>query len=328
MSVAWAVAAGATVSTPFYECLVHMNAPEERSLILIIDDNIDSIRLLAGMLKGQARILFATSGEAGLQIARQRRPQLILLDVEMPGMDGYETCRRLKTDSETASCTVIFITAHANMESEVRGLEAGALDFIAKPLNPPVVAARVRTHLKLRHDAELLAQLAQHDGLTGLFNRRYFDDQVAKEFARHRRQQQAMALAFVDIDHFKRYNDLYGHQEGDICLQAVARAIDESTRRPGEIAARYGGEEFVVILPHTTPEEAQKYGEHLCERIIQLNLPHTDSSATDKVSISVGVASLVPGESDTPHKLIAQADQALYEAKTAGRNCARTAGAA
>ncbi len=301
-----------------------MNPQAERGLILIIDDNVEVIRFLYGILKDQAQVLFATSGEAGIHIARKRRPQLILLDVDMPGMDGYETCRRLSAEVDTASSAVIFITAHASMESEIKGLEAGALDFIAKPLNPPVVSARVRTHLKLRRDSEALAQLANRDGLTGLYNRRYFDEQLDKEFSRHRRQQQSLGLAFIDIDHFKNYNDHYGHQEGDACLRTVAQAIDAGTRRPGEIVARYGGEEFVAALPHCSVEEVQKYGESLCERVRDLQLAHAFSSAADIVTISVGVAAFVPGDANSPKKLIEIADLAMYMAKSAGRNCAKS----
>ena len=151
---------------------------EQRSLILIIDDSVDTIRLLSGMLKDQGQILFATSGAEGIQLAHQRQPQLVLLDVGMPEMDGYEVCRQLKGDLDTQDSAILFVTAQSDMASEIEALDAGAVDFITKPLNPPVVRARVRTHLKLQRTSAELMQLANKDGLTGLFNRRYFDEQL------------------------------------------------------------------------------------------------------------------------------------------------------
>ncbi|MCO6060298.1 diguanylate cyclase [Pseudomonas sp. MOB-449] len=292
----------------------------EPNLILIIDDSADTIRLLSGMLKTQGQILFATSGEKGIGLARSQRPTLILLDVELGGMNGYEVCAALKADPATRDCAVIIVTAHTGMDSEIRALEAGAVDFITKPFNPPVVQARVQTHLRLQQHTAMMRQLANRDGLTGLCNRRCFDEALMQEFERHRRHRLPLALALIDIDHFKAYNDHYGHPEGDICLQRVAKAIDAVARRPGELVARYGGEEFVVILPHSDAHSARRYGDRLCEVVRSLELAHQASETADKVTISVGVASLVPTVQSTSQQLIALADQALYQAKTAGRN--------
>lgn len=296
------------------------NVPEEQSRILIIDDSVTSIRLLSAILKDLGRIWFATSGEAGIALAREHQPQVILLDVEMPFMDGYEVCKLLKENSDTRDASIIFITAQSGMESEIQALEAGAVDFITKPLNQPVVRARVRTQLNMQRQAEALARLARRDGMTGLFNRRYFNEMIELEFSRHQRQGHFLGLALIDIDHFKAFNDGYGHLEGDTCLSMVAQTIAQTTKRPGEIVARYGGEEFVVILPHTTLEDASKYGALLCEQIYDLKLPHQFSSCASVVTISVGVAALVPSENSTTRQLINAADQALYRAKAAGRN--------
>ncbi|HAT30020.1 MAG TPA: diguanylate cyclase response regulator [Janthinobacterium sp.] len=300
-------------------------APEQDSVILIIDDSVDAIRLLSGMLKDQGSMLFATSGAAGIELARQRRPQLILLDVEMQVMDGYEVCRRLKADSELQDCAIIFVTAHSTMESEIAALDAGAVDFITKPLNAPVVRARVRTQLKLQRATAALTRLANKDGLTGLFNRRYFDEQLEREFLRHKRQALPLSLAFIDIDCFKAYNDHYGHQRGDACLRIVAEAIAAATQRPAEIVARYGGEEFVVVLPYTTAQEAAKYGAHLCLHIAALALPHGHSPVAPHITISVGIASDVPADGHSAHTLLADADRALYLAKAGGRDRAVSA---
>ncbi|MFC5697998.1 diguanylate cyclase domain-containing protein [Pseudomonas sp. GCM10022186] len=292
----------------------------EANLILIIDDSADTIRLLSGMLKDQGQILFATSGEMGIELAQSRQPALILLDVEMTGMNGYEVCAALKADPATRDCAIIIVTAHTGMGSEIRALEAGAVDFITKPFNPPVVRARVQTHLRLQQQTSMMRQLANRDGLTGLYNRRCFDEVLTQEFERHRRQHLPLALALIDIDHFKAYNDHYGHPQGDVCLQRVATAIDTVARRPGELVARYGGEEFVIILPHSDAHGARKYGEQLCEVVRNLQLAHQASETAAMVTISVGVASLVPTVESTTLQLIALADQALYQAKVAGRN--------
>lgn len=293
---------------------------EEQSRILIIDDSVTSIRLLSAIVKDLGRIWFATSGEAGIALAREHQPQLIFLDVEMPVMNGYEVCKLLKENADTRDASIIFITGQSSIESEIQALEAGAVDFITKPLNQPVVRARACTQLKVQRQAAALLSLANRDGLTGLFNRRYFNEMIELEFLRHKRQGLSLGLAFIDIDHFKAFNDGYGHLEGDTCLSMVAQTIELGTKRPGEIVARYGGEEFVAILPHTTLEDARKYGAWLCEKIYALKLPHQFSSCGNVVTISVGVAALVPSEKCTIRQLIDAADQALYRAKAAGRN--------
>ncbi len=290
------------------------------STILIIDDNADTIRLLSAMVRGQGRVLFATSGAAGIDIARVQRPQLILLDVEMAGMDGFAVCDVIQRDPDLRSSAVIFVTAQSTAEAEIACLDAGAVDFIPKPLNAAVVQARVRTHLRLQAALAKLDGLAHQDGLTGLFNRRYFDSQLATEFARHRRHRMSLGLALIDVDHFKLYNDRYGHQQGDACLSEVAGVIRDGARRPGELAARYGGEEFVVLLPNTDHAALQTYGDWLCRRIAALNLAHPTAPTAPYVTASVGLCAQVPGESDTAEALLHTADMALYEAKRSGRN--------
>jgi diguanylate cyclase (GGDEF)-like protein len=291
-----------------------------KSLILIIDDNVPNIRLLATVLADKATILFATNGARGLQIAREKRPQLILLDLQMPDMNGYEVCRALKSDPVTQECVVIFVTGNTNSEAEVAGLEAGAVDYLTKPLNPPIVRARVQTQLTLKQHAEMLQQLASRDGLTGLYNRRYFDHQLNLEWRRHQRQELPLSLALIDVDHFKAYNDGYGHLEGDACLRQVAQVLAQCTRRPGEMVSRYGGEEFAVILPATAIEDGGRYGGWLCAQMRARQLPHAHSATAAHVTISVGVATVVPTPGVDANVLLSQADSALYKAKQLGRN--------
>jgi diguanylate cyclase (GGDEF)-like protein len=294
--------------------------------ILVIDDNPDTIRLLSAMVRDQGRVLFATSGAAGVALARQQRPQLILLDVEMQGMDGFAVNEEIRRDPDLRSSAVIFVTAQSTPEAEIACLDAGAVDFIPKPLTAAVVQARVRTHLRLQSALAALDELANQDGLTGLYNRRYFDRQLATEFARHRRHQLPLGLALIDVDDFKLFNDRYGHQRGDSCLQEVAESLRDGARRPGELAARYGGEEFVVLLPNTTPEALARYGEWLCKRIAALGIAHAAASAAPHVTCSVGLCAVLPAEGDTAQAMLHAADMALYRAKRAGRNRAVLAG--
>ncbi|PRC94930.1 GGDEF domain-containing response regulator [Solimicrobium silvestre] len=292
---------------------------EEPCSILIIDDSPTAVRMLADMLKDLGHITFATNGEAGLKFAQEIQPQLILLDVEMPSMNGYEVCQRLKANPTTSESAVIFVTSDSTMESEIKALEMGAVDFITKPLNQPVVRARVRTQLKLSQQAAALSRLVNRDELTGLYNRRYFNEVIESEFQRLRRQELSLGLAFIDIDHFKKFNDRYGHQEGDRCLQKVASSLNNATLRSGELVARYGGEEFVAVLPHISIDQVAIYGEKLCKAISDCGIIHQDSEF-GIVTISVGVTAAIPTSTISVHQLIKETDKALYASKSTGRN--------
>jgi diguanylate cyclase (GGDEF)-like protein len=240
----------------------------------------------------------------------------------MPQMDGFAVCSALKADPATAEAAIIFVTAHTDVRHETDALERGAVDFITKPINPAVVRARVRTHVTLKRQTDLLRRLATLDGLTGVGNRRMFDHVLGQEWSRARRAAAPLGLALLDIDFFKRFNDRYGHQAGDACLKSVAAALQQQVSRAGDFLARYGGEEFAVVLPDTDLAGAVQFAEKLCEGVRALGLPHAESGA-GQVTISVGVASVVPDDGNTAEALIAAADQALYAAKAAGRNCVR-----
>lgn len=294
------------------------DAPRE-TRILIIDDSPSSIRLVSHFVRDMAHVHFATDGESGVRMARDLLPDLILLDMEMPGLDGLETCRLIKACKELHDVPVIFVTAHDGADHEVACLSAGAQDFIAKPLAEPVVRARVRTHLTFKHQRDLLQQQAMRDGLTGIYNRRAFDERLALEFRRHRRNPASLGLAILDIDYFKAFNDLYGHQAGDACLCQVAHTVEACARRPGEMAARYGGEEFVVILPNSGVSEAVQFAEYVLEQVRALRLPH-EAAQAGIVTVSIGVAAVRPSGEDSTERFLASADAALYRAKTAGRN--------
>lgn len=291
--------------------------------ILLIDDQPDVIKFLSLLLASYGKVAFAKNGTAGVEKAHSLLPDLILLDIQMPGLDGFEVCRQLKASRATASIPILFVTSGNDEMIEVAALEAGAVDFIAKPLRPQIVRARVAAHLALRRQTVNMQKLVDLDGLTRIHNRRYFDGMLDVETSRHRRHGAPLTLAMIDVDHFKRFNDALGHQAGDDCLCAVARALKSATRRPGETLARYGGEEFVSILPGSNESDANRYGAWIIEKVNALKIVHPDSPTSKFVTISVGLIACVPTEHVQPRDLVSAADNALYEAKRAGRNTFR-----
>lgn len=294
--------------------------PAERPRILVVDDQPTNIQTLYQILKGDYDVSMATDGSQAITLCQRRPPDLLLLDVVMPGIDGFEVCRRLKADPATRDVPVIFVTARDSTEDETLGLEVGAVDFIGKPVNPPVVRARVRTHIELKRQTDILRSLAFNDGLTGVANRRWFDERLQVEWLRCRRNKLPLSLVLLDLDHFKSYNDRYGHQAGDDCLRAVAAAMKSRLGRPADLLARYGGEEFVCLLPETPPDGAHAKADDLGRAVFELGLPHMDSGTASVVTISRGVASAMPAVESSPAELLQRADEKLYVAKRAGRN--------
>lgn len=299
-----------------------MKADEKVSTILIVDDQPTNVQALAKLLKNDYRIQIANNGEKALAIAQgSEQPDLILLDIQMEGMDGYEVCRQLKENSLTNTIPVIFVTGQDTVSDEEKGFKLGAVDYISKPFHPTIVRARVGTHMSLKIKTDLLEQISLLDGLTGIPNRRYFDEQFKKEGGRALREKLPFSLIMMDIDHFKAYNDNYGHGAGDDCLQKVARALASSLSRPADMVARYGGEEFVALLPSTGLEGASKVAEDLRSAVESLAVSHEYSSAAEVVTLSLGVATLdTDGSEKMLSELTKRADKALYKAKEAGRN--------
>ncbi|BBD09114.1 diguanylate cyclase domain-containing protein [Desulfovibrio ferrophilus] len=296
----------------------------ERSRVLIVDDSSFNITILGEALSDEFEVSVATNGEDALAaVSGPAPPDLVLLDIIMPGIDGHEVCRRLKNNPSTASIPVIFITSMSEEDDETKGLELGAVDYITKPFSIPIVKARVRSHVELKRQRDILRDLSALDGLTGIPNRRRFDEFLNMEWLRSRRSQSPVSLIMADIDHFKAYNDNYGHAEGDECLRQVARALKFCIKRPSDLIARYGGEEFAAILAETETDGAEHLAEDIRNAVESLNIPHAHSLVTDHVTISVGVATLVPGALKDPEFLIKKADAMLYEAKENGRNQVR-----
>lgn len=303
--------------------------------LLIVDDTPENIAVLFNFLSGHGfKILVAENGEDALENAQDERPDLILLDVIMPGIDGFETCRRLKSNPPTQEIPVIFITALSDTLDKVKAFKLGAVDYITKPFQQEEVLARVNTHLTIRKlQNELQAQkealekanlelqrLATLDSLTQIANRRCLDEYLRREWRRAVREQTPLSLILCDIDYFKNYNDSYGHQAGDDCLQQVAEALSRTVKRTSDLVARYGGEEFTVILPNTPVEGAMQIAGLIQQNLQTLKIVHPDSVVNEYITLSIGVTSTVPSPQDTPEKLINMADNALYEAKREGRN--------
>jgi len=302
-----------------------LDAADQRPCLLVVDDQPINIQALYRIFAPDHRVLMATSGAKALALCREDPPDLVLLDVEMPELDGYEVCARLKADEATRNIPVIFVTSHTDADEETKGLELGATDFIAKPVNPAVVRARVKTHLTLKAQSDLLRQMVFLDGLTGVANRRCFDERLDVEWRRAARSASPLALLMLDVDHFKRFNDCYGHQMGDECLRQVAAAIKGSLVRPGDVVARYGGEEFACILPATDFEGALAVGAGIEQAVRGLQIPHAQSDVSDVVTLSIGVSMGLPERDGDPARLLALADAQLYRAKHGGR--ARACGA-
>lgn len=299
--------------------------PAPRATILIVDDLPSNIRILGEALRPYYEIVVATSGKQALTLAQDIRPDLILLDIMMPGMDGYEVCRELKSEPKTRNIPVIFITAKVQTEDEVQGFEIGGADYITKPFRLPAVLARIKTQLDLKRKYDLLENLAALDGLTEIPNRRRFDDALEHEWRRTQRTGRPLTVIMMDIDFFKNYNDRYGHMAGDECLRMVAQSLSRIVNRPGDLVARFGGEEFVALLPDTGPQAARHLAESMREGVAGLNIPHAASSVAEHVTLSLGAATRVPILDLTPASLVEEADRLLYQAKQEGRNRTRAA---
>ena len=308
-----------SMSPATHDLLSMLPLPEGLPRMLIIDDQPANIQVLYRLFADDFQVFMATSGEQGLETARQESPDIILLDVVMPDMNGFETCSSLKQDAQTCDIPVLFVTAHQNPDEETRALEIGGVDFITKPINPAVVRARVRTHLTLKRQTDTFKRLVFIDGLTGTFNRRYFDTQLTSEFARAARSRSSLGLILVDVDHFKLFNDHYGHQAGDDCLRAVARALRHTLWRPGDAVARYGGEEFVLLLPGADQNHALVTAQQCMDSMQREAIAHGDPEPTPFLTCSIGVATVLPDAEREPKTLVNAADVAMYRAKSNGR---------
>lgn len=324
--------------------------PRHNGRILVVDDNLVMRRMLGDILarNGYTDVMLAANGASAFRVLGMEEGHpgtpvdLVLMDYVLPDTDGIAATRAIKARDELRNVPVLMVTGADGLDTLQAAFEAGAMDYIIKPVKDGVeLLARVKSALRLKAEIDQrearerdlldakqqlerlnhqLEQLSLSDGLTGIANRRHFDQALRAEWTRAARNGTSVALALIDIDHFKRYNDTYGHQEGDRCLQRVATAIARGAFRPGDLVARYGGEEFAVIMANTSLSGARTVGARICEEIAALAIPHAASSAGPIVSLSIGIAAFPPDDDGNPEALIAAADGALYEAKGRGRN--------
>jgi diguanylate cyclase (GGDEF)-like protein len=291
----------------------------DKKKILIVDDEKTNIIALAQFLKNNFDIIVATDGETAIEIAEKHVPDIILLDVIMPGLSGFEVLTRLKDSSTTINIPVIFITGLGNAEDEEKGLSLGAVDYITKPFHPSVVKARLNTHLRMSDYVHTIERLCLLDALTGLPNRRGFDSRMSVEWGRAHREKKQLGLIVLDIDKFKIYNDTYGHPQGDVLLKEIAKVLNETINRSSDFVSRWGGEEFFVLLPDTDLEGTSKIAEQIRINVKNMEVLCSNGAKTSS-TVSLGAASIVPGDSDYADEFISNVDKLLYKAKNNGRD--------
>ena len=290
--------------------------------ILVVDDEKMNIELLHHSLKDLYTVIAVKEGAIAFDVAKRERPDLILLDIVMPGMDGYEICKALKNDPDTKDIAIIFVTGKDALEDELIGLNLGAIDYFRKPFSTALVRARIKNQIELIKKTRQLEEMAWVDGLTGIWNRRMFNTKFADACRYAQRNKRAISVMLIDIDYFKQYNDNYGHAAGDEVLVKVAKALLVGAGRPFDTVARYGGEEFIILLNDVHPQDGALVGEKVRELVEGLDIEHKFSSIHKVLTVSVGVAtSGQTSEFIDQEALLKLADKCLYEAKGAGRNC-------
>ncbi len=305
--------------TPELKTAIAISGAARRPNILVVDDQASNIRLMHQLLSGKYDVFMATSGVAALEFCRNSPPDLVLLDVVMDGMDGLAVCRNLQADMETSNIPVIFVTANTDVEGENACWHAGGVDFVTKPVNALTLLHRVNAHLQLKFQTDALRKMALMDGLTGVANRRHFDERFEAEWRRCGRNGAPLGLVMVDVDHFKRYNDTYGHVQGDDCLRQVASAIRSCLNRSCDLVARFGGEEFVCLLPETDASGTFTAANRILAAVQTAAIAHAASDTAPVVTVSIGGAVVCPTREPGANVLLTQADAALYRAKHSGR---------
>ena len=291
----------------------------DKYTILITDDGKTNLDILGSILSPTYNIILSRSGPRALELAREYKPDLILLDVLMPEMSGFEVITKLKESDATSRIPVIFITGLTGAEDEEKGFFLGAVDYIAKPFNKSIVKARVNTHIKIIDQMRTIEQIGLIDPLTKISNRRGFENRLSAEWGKASREQKSISIMMMDIDKFKFYNDTYGHQQGDMVLKAFADIASGAIKRSSDFIARWGGEEFVILLPGTDIEGSSEVAERVRNDVAEAVIPTEDGQNT-RITVSIGVASIVPKLESSTSVFIKKADQALYKAKESGRN--------
>lgn len=303
-------------------------AIKDKATILIVDDNVKNRHVLKDMVLSFGHIpVLAENGIEALSKMKEQSPDMVLLDILMPEMSGFEVLDHMKGNNNLRHIPVIMISAVDHIYSVIKCIEKGADDYFDKPFNPKLLKARMDSSLEKKRLRDIekeyrlrLEHLSITDGLTGIANRRFFDDFLQKEWYRALRLSKAISLIMVDVDFFKIFNDTYGHPSGDRCLTKVANTLKHTLKRAGEIVARYGGEEFIIVMPNTQLKDAIKISKEISAKIRSLEIENKDSTVSAYITVSMGIANVVPRNSSSPSAFIDKADKALYKAKAEGRN--------
>jgi diguanylate cyclase (GGDEF)-like protein len=288
--------------------------------VLIVDDQASSRLVLKTLLEEIVECYSVSSGKEAIEYCKHNKPDLILMDVSMPEMDGHQTTRLLRQKQSCENIPIIFVTSSSTEEEESRCWDSGCVDFVVKPVNACTLRNRVKSHLQHKLRSDFLEKLIYIDKLTGAYNRHYLDDYLPRLVKDSERNATPLTLVIFDVDHFKLFNDMYGHLEGDSCLWKVSKTITDALLRPMDKLVRIGGEEFLVMLPNTDLEGAKAVAERLLETVYNLNVPHT-SSEYERVTLSAGLAIKTANDGKTIDYVMLEADKNLYAAKTSGRNC-------
>ncbi|MCL2637288.1 MAG: diguanylate cyclase [Oscillospiraceae bacterium] len=290
----------------------------KRSL-LIIDDSPLNIAVLQRILGEDYQIYTAWNGIDGLKAAKEHEPDVIILDIIMPKMDGYQTIALLKEDVHLQNIPVIFITGLTDRNEEEKALALGGADFIVKPFNPAIVKLRVGSQIRILNYISQIERMGLVDSMTGIANRRGFDERLYSEWKRTIREEGEISILAIDIDFFKKYNDTYGHLNGDLVLKTIADVIAQTLKRPGDFAARWGGEEFIALLPDTDLKGATAIAEQVRANIEKTTVTLRDGRNT-YTTVSIGVNTQKPSADCCVDDFLHDADEALYKAKADGRN--------
>jgi len=297
---------------------------ENRATILIVDDMSTNLMMLSDILKDDYNIKISKTGEKAIELCKNLDIDLVLLDIEMPLMNGYEVCKNLKNYEKTKNIPIIFVSAKNSEEDEEYGLNLGAIDYISKPFSKVIIKARVKNQIKLKQKTELLEKLSNYDGLTNIKNRRYFDERLNQVYKDSKIKNTNLALMMIDIDFFKPYNDNYGHGKGDEALKIVAKTLENSIlntlNRPNDLVARYGGEEFVVLLSNIDLKELEEISNRVVKAIRDANIEHKFSKVASYLTISLGAVLYKSSNDLSIASIMKSADEALYEVKQKSRD--------
>ena len=293
----------------------------KKPTILVVDDMTTTLLLLHDLLKDTYEVKIAKSGTKALEILESPNDiDLILLDIEMPDINGYDVCKRIKNNETIKNIPIIFITGRTSQEDEEYGLNLGAIDYITKPFNKAIVKLRIKNYLDLKIKNDMLEKLSMYNGLTNIRNRRFFDETFEKTFSEIKRDKKSLAVLMIDIDFFKPYNDNYGHGQGDETLRKVAKALEKTIKRASDFVARYGGEEFVILLKDINKDGVEAVANNLLNAIRELKITHEFSKIENYVTVSIGVSYYNSSSDITKLELLLKADETLYNVKNSGRN--------